>query len=273
MIMLVGIPFISLVTLSFTNYELAMLPENIRWIGFRNYERIFFSETTLLWFSLGISLGMTVVATIIQLVLGFICASLLNQDIRFKSVVIACLLVPVAMTPSIASQIWNLMLNSEFGVINYILYNLFGFTVVWLGPDYAMLSVLIATIWLMTPFVTLILYAGLRSLPLEPFESAKIDGANARQILFRITLPLLKPLILLTILFRSIDVMRMFDLPYVLTQGGPGHTTEFIGLHIFRIGFSVNRSVGRASAISVVLILIICAISLVLIKMMKRRDD
>jgi len=250
-----------------------MLPENIRWIGFRNYDRIFFSETTLLWHSLGISLGMTVVATLIQLVLGFICASLLNQHIKLKPLAIACLLVPVAMTPSIASQIWSLMFNAEFGIINYLLNSLFGFTVVWLGPDFAMLSVLIATVWIMTPFVTLILYAGLRSLPLEPYESAKMDGANARQILFSITLPLLKPLILLTILFRSIDVMRMFDLPYVLTQGGPGHTTEFIGLHIFRVGFSVNRSVGRASAISVVLILIICAISLVLIRMMNRRED
>ena len=270
---LIAIPFVTVVVLSFTNYELGMLPENFRFIGWRNYDRIFFSETTLLYHSLRITIGMMVVATIIQIVLGFICASLLNKDIKLKGLAIACLLIPVAMTPSIASQIWRLMLNAEFGVINFLLDRFLGVSVVWLGPENALLSVLIATVWIMTPFVTLILYAGLRSLPEEPFEAAKIDGASAVQVLFRITLPLLKPLILLTILFRSIDILRMFDLPYVLTQGGPGHRTEFIGLHIFRMGFSVNRQVGRASAVSVVLIIIVAAIAFVLIRMMRTKED
>ena len=273
MIMLTGLPIIAVLALSFTNYELAIPLGQLRWIGLRNYERLFFGHNRVFYYSIAISIGMMVVATAFQMVLGFAAASLLNQNIRFKALVVACLIVPIAITPSIASQIWKLMLNAEFGVINFLLDRFFGTTVVWLGPDHAMLSVFIVNIWIMTPFVTLILYGGLTSLPLEPFESADIDGANAVQKLFRITLPMLKPLILLTILFRSIDMLRMFDIPFVLTHGGPGNITEFIGVHIWRIGFGVNSRIGQASAVSVVLLIIVSVISLVLIKLMGRKED
>ena len=109
MILLAGLPIISVVVLSFTNYELAMPWSNVRWIGFRNYERLFFGHNRVFYYSLGISVGMTVVATAIQMVLGFIAASLLNQNIKFKALAVACLIVPIAITPSIASQIWKLM--------------------------------------------------------------------------------------------------------------------------------------------------------------------
>ena len=197
MILLTAVPFIAVILLSFTNYELAMPLSNFKWIGLRNYDRLLFGTNKLLYYSLGISVGMMVIATVFQMVLGFISASLLNQDIKFRGLAIACLLVPIAMTPSIASQVWKLMLNSEFGVINYFLKNLFNTSVVWLDKDNSLLSVLLVNIWIMTPYVTLTLYAGLRSLPLEPYESAMLDGANRRQALWYITLPLLKPLILL----------------------------------------------------------------------------
>jgi len=272
MVLLVAVPFIAVVLLSFTNYELAMPAASFKWIGFRNYERLLFGANKLLYYSLGISLGSMVIATVFQMVLGFICASLLNQDIKFRGLAIACLLVPIAMTPSIASQIWKLMLNADSGVINYFLKNLFGTIVVWLNKDNSLLSVVLVNIWIMTPYVTLTLYAGLRSMPMEPYESAMIDGAKAWQVLIYITLPLLKPLILLTLLFRSIDMLKMFDIPFVLTQGGPGNITEFIGLHIYRTGFGVTTLVGRASAISVILILIVGAISLLLIRLMNRSE-
>ena len=272
MIFLMAVPFVAVLLLSFTNYELAMPLSNFKWIGFRNYDRLLFGTNKLLYYSLGISMGMMVIATVFQMVLGFISASLLNQDIKFRGLAIACLLVPIAMTPSIASQVWKLMLNSEFGVINYFLKKIANTSVVWLDKDNSLLSVLLVNIWIMTPYVTLTLYAGLRSLPLEPYESAMIDGANRWQELWFITLPLLKPLILLTLLFRSIDMLKMFDIPYVLTQGGPGNITEFIGLHIYRTGFGVTTLVGRASAISVILILLVGGISVLLIRLMNRPE-
>ncbi|NLD34090.1 MAG: sugar ABC transporter permease [Clostridiales bacterium] len=272
MVLLVAVPFIAVVLLSFTNYELAMPADSFKWIGLRNYDRLLFGTNKLLYYSLGISVGMMVVATVLQMLIGFFCASLLNRDIKFRGLAIACLLVPIAMTPSIASQIWKLMLNAEFGVINYFLKKLFNFSVVWLDKDNSLPSVLLVNIWSMTPYVTLTLYAGLRSLPLEPYESAVIDGANGRQVLMYVTLPMLKPLILLTLLFRSIDMLKMFDVPYVLTQGGPGNITEFIGLHIYRTGFGVTTLVGRASAISVILIVLVGIISLGMIKLMSSEE-
>lgn len=272
MLLLIGIPVISVIIISLTNYELAMPIESFKFIGLRNYKKLFFGSNTLLYYSLGISIGMMVIATAFQMVLGFLSASLLNQDIKFRGVAIACLIVPIAVTPSIASQVWKLMFNADFGIINYFLEKLFGVSVVWLAEQHALLCVLIVNIWIMTPYVTLILYAGLRSLPLEPFESAVIDGASPFQIFTRITLPLLKPLILLTLLFRSIDMLKMFDIPYVLTQGGPGNITEFIGLYIYRTGFGVTTLVGQASAISVILIVIVGAISVLLIRTMGAKD-
>lgn len=273
MLLLVAIPFIAVVLLSFTNYELAMPSSSFKWVGLRNYDRLLFGSNKLLYYSLGISLGMMVLATILQMAIGFICASLLNQNIRFRGLAIACLLVPIAMTPSIASQIWKLMLNADFGVINFFLKKLFDTSVVWLDKDNSLLSVLIVNTWSMTPYVTLTLYAGLRSLPVEPYESAVIDGANGLQLFGYITLPLLKPLIMLTVLFRSIDMLKMFDVPYVLTQGGPGNITEFIGLNIYRTGFGVTTLVGRASAISVILIVIVGLISMLLIRLMSAAQE
>ncbi len=121
MVLLIAVPFIAVVLLSFTNYELAMPVSHFKWIGFKNYDKLLFGRNKLLYYSLGISLGMMVVATAIQMVLGFFCASLLNQEIKFRGLAIACLLVPIAMTPSIASQIWKLMLNADFGVINFFI--------------------------------------------------------------------------------------------------------------------------------------------------------
>jgi len=273
MVLLIIVPVISVMIMSFTNYELAMPIDRMKFIGLRNYERLFFGQNTLFYYSIGISLAMMAIATVLQMLLGFFCANLLNKDIKGKAVAIACLIVPIAITPSIASQVWKLMLNADFGVINFLLKKLFHTSVVWLGKDNSLLSVLIVNVWISTPYVTLILYAGLRSLPMDPYESAIMDGANSFQLLIRITLPLLQPLILLTILFRSIDLLKMFDIPYVLTQGGPGNITEFIGLHIYRTGFGVTTMVGRASAISVVLILIVALISVLLIRLLSRKED
>jgi multiple sugar transport system permease protein len=266
------VPLIFVIGISFTNYELGILPERIRLVGMRNYLRLFNGQDDVFFYSLFITLSITVIATTIQMVLGFFSALLLNEDFKLKGLAIACFIVPIAMTPSIASQVWKLMYNSESGVINYFLDLLFGAKIVWLGPKYAFLSVLITNIWMSTPFVTLVIYAGLRSLPLEPYESAVIDGASSFQLFKWITLPLLKPLTLLTMLFRVIDMFKMFDIPYVLTQGGPGDATEFLGLRIYRIGFGVTGLVGRASAISVILILIVAVLSLILITALRKNS-
>lgn len=264
MVLLFVVPILFVFIISFTNYNLGSSLSQVSFLGISNYVRLFTGAESGFYHSLFISLAFMVLGTAIQLLLGMICALILNQEFRCKGLVIACLIVPIAITPSIVSQVWKLMFNSEFGVINYFL-NQFGIdSVQWLSADYAFIAVLIATVWQYTPFVTLMLYAGLRSLPDSPYESAILDGANKWQLFTRITLPMMKKLIILCALLRSIDMLKTFDIPYVLTQGGPGNATKFLGLKIYDIGFGEQNFVGRAAAMAVVLILIVSLISLIL---------
>lgn len=269
MVLLSIFPIVFLILLSTTNYHLGSQLSKIKFIGFDNYMWMFtkdlsFSYTTLM------TIIFMIVATLAMLILGMASALLINFETRWKATIIGCLIIPIVITPSIISQVWKLIFNSEFGVLNYLLKEAFGISVVWLNQKNALLSVFISTIWISTPFVTLVLYSGLRSLPVEPYESARIDGANHYQIFMRITLPLLKPLIALIVLMKSIDLMKFFDMPYSLTQGGPGTVTEFLGLRIYRL--LRDGTMGRASAYSVLLITFTTAICLVLIRIMRRRE-
>jgi multiple sugar transport system permease protein len=123
------------------------------------------------------------------------------------------------------------------------------------------------------PFVTLIIYAGLRSLPSEPYESAAMDGASRLQMLFYITLPMMRKLLFLAILMRAIDSLKLFDTAFVLTQGGPGNATEFLSLHVYRLANAQNGLIGRASAVALVLLGIVTAVSSVLIKQHRMGAD
>lgn len=137
-------------------------------------------------------------------------------------------------------------------------------------PANAFLSVVLVDIWQNTPFVALIIYAGLKALPEDPYEAAVMDGASRFQLFRYITLPLLRPIILLAVIFRLIDSLRTFDIPFSLTQGGPGSATEFLSMHIYRLGFAQTGWVGRASATSVILLTLTTIISLLLIRLMRK---
>lgn len=264
--LLTFIPTLMLYFLSITNYELGASSFKIVW--FENYLRLL--KSTEFHNSFLLSIYFSVLVTAIELVLGFFLAKLLDRDMRLKSVVFACLIIPIAMTPSITGQIWKLMLNAEYGVLNFLLENTIGLKVVWLSPENALLSTMLVDIWQNTPFVALILYAGLRSLPIEPYEAALTDGASKWQVFRHITLPLLKPMILLALIFRLIDSLRTFDIPFSLTQGGPGSATEFLSLHVYRLGFAQTGWVGRASAAALLLMVLITVISMVLLRIFRK---
>lgn len=264
---LVLIPTIFLYYISMTNYELGYDLLKAKYVGFDNYIRLFSGKDRVFWHSVQISLIFMFVTTALELVMGYFIASLLNiKEFKLKGLVFGCLIVPIAMTPSITGQIWKLIMNSEYGVLNYILNITAGIKITWLSADFAFWSVVIIDIWQWTPYMALIVYAGLRSIPPEPYESANVDGANIFQKLWYITIPLLKPLLILVVLFRGMDSLKLFDIPYVLTQGGPGNATEIMSLHIFRLGFAQTGFIGRAAAMSIILLLIITFISQFILK-------
>jgi multiple sugar transport system permease protein len=267
------LPGIFLYYVSITDYELGEMWSDHRLVGFENYLRLFSGRDWEFWPSFRISIIFMLLATTLETICGFIVALLLKQEFRFKSIVFACLLVPITITPSIVGQMWKLMLNAEYGVLNYFVQGLFGTKVTWLGPELAFASTLMVDVWQWTPFMALIIYAGLQSMPTEPYEAALVDGANAVQSFRYITLPLLRPLLMLAILFRSMDSLKLFDVPFVLTQGGPGSATELLSLHVYRLGFAQTGWVARASATAVVLLVLIVFLSRGLVRYVREGGD
>lgn len=267
------VPTLFLFGISFTNYQLGWKLDRAKFVDIRNYTRLFSGRDIDFWHAVEISLEFMVLATLIQLVLGFIIALMLNKyEFKLKPLLVGILIVPLAMTPAIAGQMWKLMFNAEYGLINYVLTALFNWKVTWLSSDMAFWSILIVDVWQFTPFVTLILYAGLRSLPTEPLEAAMIDGASPMRTIFHITIPMMKKLIFLALLLRAVDALKLFDTAFVLTQGGPGNATEFLSLHVYRLVNAQNGLLGRGAAVAVVLLIVVTVVSRLLIRLQQREE-
>ena len=179
-----------------------------------------------------------VAAVGLELILGMLIALLLSQNLHGESIFRSLLVLPLAATPVAVGLIWRLMYNPTGGLVNQILKGVGLPLGKWIGsPATVLPSLIIVDIWQWTPFVVLILMAGILALPDEPFEAAKIDGANAVQSFLFLTLPMLSPLIYTAALFRIIDSLKTFDTIWVMTGGGPGHASTTINLHAFRTGF------------------------------------
>ena len=215
-----------------------------------------------------------VAALTIEFLLGLALALLLHGAIRGRNWFRALLLVPLMLPPVVVGVIWRLMLNSNFGALNGTLKR-FGIStdsLTWTAsPKLAMVSVIVADVWQWTPFMFLILLAGLQAIPQEPYEAALVDGSTAWQTFRYVTLPLLKPAILIALLLRTIDLLRVFDHIFILTEGGPGFATETLSLYIYRTAFRFSNF-GYAAAMSFVLLLLTNLISVAYIRMLRAQD-
>jgi len=203
-----------------------------------------------------------------EFLLGLGLALLLNSKIRGRGLFRASLLVPMMLPAVVVGVVWRLMLNPDFGPINGTLRRLGISTeaLTWTAsPKLAMLSVIAVDVWQWTPFVFLVLLAGLQAIPEEPYEAALIDGSNRWQTFWHVTLPLLKPSILIVLLLRTMDLLRVFDQIFILTEGGPGFATETISLYIYRTAFRFF-DFGYAAAMSFVLLALTNVISVIYIK-------
>jgi multiple sugar transport system permease protein len=224
----------------------------------------------------GIALAQTLIyaggALVAEFVLGLVLALLLDSQIRARNLFRALLLTPIMLPPVVVGVIWRLMFNPSFGVINGTLASLGIDTsrLTWLAsPKLALVSVILVDVWQWTPFMFLIMLAGLQAIPQEPYEAAMIDGASAWQMFRHITLPLLKPAILVALLLRTIDLLRIFDQVFILTQGGPGFATETVSLYIYKTAFRFF-DLGYAAALSLVLLVLVNIISIGYVKWLRR---
>lgn len=235
-----------------------------RFVEIDNYIHIL--EDPLVWQSFATSVTFAAISLALQFVIGFGIALLLHRVVLFRGLIRTVVIVPLMLTPVVLGLNWRMMLSYDWGIVNYFI-RLAGLAPVnWVNdPRTAMASLILVDVWHTTSFTVLILSAGLASLPDEPFEAASIDGASALQRLWYLTLPLLRPLILVVLLFRSYELIRVYDIVFAVTGGGPGRLTETISFHIFSRLFQ-GFQVGYASSISYILFAVSLAWSALIIK-------
>ena len=237
-----------------------------RFIGLRNYERILTDDT--FWQSTIVTFEFAIPTFILEVVLGFGMALLLEMHTRGRGLMRSIILLPLLLTPVVEALNWRVMLNYDFGIVNWLI-GLVGIPKVnWVNDaTLALPALVVLEVWRVVGFEVLVFSAGLAALPTEPFESAQIDGASNWQQLIHLTIPMLMPLFVVVALFRSYELLRVFDIVYGLTGGGPGRATETLSFHIFNQmiqGFQV----GYASAAAYVLFAISLVLVLLIIKVL-----
>ncbi|GAA0943517.1 sugar ABC transporter permease [Pseudonocardia zijingensis] len=229
-LIIVGIlyPFVLGAYYAFLNY--AAVVRRPVFIGLENFAEILSDPS--FWTSVRVTLLYAVVATVVETVLGVGIALLLNRSSLIGRVFERVLILPLMIAPVIAGVIWGLMFNPQFGVLNHVLG--LGSTFDWLGEGTAIWSVILVDVWIFTPFVAILVLAGIRSLPKEPFEASAVDGAGWFYMFRRLMLPMMWPYILVAVIFRFMDCLKIFDHVFVLTAGGPGDATRTLQIGAYQ---------------------------------------
>ncbi|MBA3415962.1 MAG: sugar ABC transporter permease [Chloroflexia bacterium] len=242
------VPAVTAVLFAFSRVRLQRGGLERTFIGLQNFGRAF--ADPLVAQSVGITLRWVVIVTTAEVLLGLALALLLSGSIKGRGVFTSLLMVPIIMPPVAVSIAWLFMYDPGFGIFNYALNQAGLPSVRWLSdPDLALYSMMAVDIWQATPFVFLLLYAALLSLPRDPYEAAAIDGAGRWHVFRTVTLPLLAPVLLVVLLLRLIDAARIFDKIFVMTRGGPGSSSYTMTLTIYIEGFT-KFDFGYASALS-----------------------
>jgi multiple sugar transport system permease protein len=222
-----------------------------KFLGLQNYLRLV--GDLHFWQSARFTFLFVVVSVGLELVIGILFALTLNEVFPGRGVARLAILIPWAIPIAICARIWEFIYNFEFGILNFLAsrLGLTGTPINWLGSSLgAFVSIVVSDVWKTTPFVTIIILAGLATIPQDLYRQAMIDGTSFVQRFFCITLPLLRPVIVVALLFRTIDAVRIFDLVYVLTGGGPGGSTTSLSLYAYR--FYLSGDFGYGSTVSVV---------------------
>jgi multiple sugar transport system permease protein len=222
----------------------------------------------------GVAMRNTVVfvaaAVTLELILGLALAMALQRQQRVRDLTRAFLLTPMFVTPIAVGLMFRFLLNEQLGAIPAILDNV-GLDIDFFGPSLALPTIIAIDVWQWTPFMVLLLLAGLESLPRQPFEAARVDGASAWMTFRRVTLPLLKPAIGIAVLLRALDAFKVFEYVFATTRGGPGNATETIQYQIYRTGFQFFR-IGEAAAMAFVLIAVVLLLATILYRRFLRPE-
>jgi multiple sugar transport system permease protein len=247
--------------------DVSFLPRKFAGLG--NYVRLL--KDTQFWQSTGFTLLFCFVSVAIEMVLGIIVALVINEKFRARGIMRGVALLPWAIPSIICARIWQLLYRFDYGLANYVLGNTLGISLNWLGSSAgAFCSLVLTDVWRTTPFVGIIVLAGLQAVPEELYEQAKIDGANIFQRFFLVTLPAIKPVIIVALVFRTIDALRVFDIIYVITGGGPGGATTSVSLYSYK--YFLLGDFGYGSAASIILFIVAFVIAILYLKAGKFKE-
>ncbi|UQZ82994.1 Trehalose transport system permease protein SugA [Paenibacillus konkukensis] len=272
LILLVAVyPLVQTVKLSFYEYSLLAVQDQ-KFIGLKNYDTLV--HDTRFWNSLLNTCLFSLASVFCELVLGLILALIMNLPFRYIGVVRAAALVPWAIPSVVSATMWLWLYNDQWGFINIFLEKIGVISQfhAWLSnTDSALGAVIISDVWKTTPFMALLILAGLQMIPKDMYESAFVDGASRFRQFMAVTLPMIKPTILVAVLFRTLDSFRVFDLIYVMTMGGPGNATEVTSLYAYKTLFK-NLDFGYGSTIAVSILIVIALISSVYIWTLSEKE-
>jgi len=286
-------PLLWSLILSFSEYS-AIGPQPPDFLGTRNYSRIFSQRSTWSYFTT--TSYFVVLAVTAQFIIGFGLALLLNREFKGKGLVTTLMLVPMMLSPVVVGLFWRFILDPQWGLLNYLLFlvpdafHRFTATLhfpdgivdwfrdvagnarnlIWLTrPRAALFSLVIIDTWMWSPFMMLLSLAGLSAIPKYLYEAAEIDRASAWFKFRHITLPLVAPLLLIALLFRTMDAFKLFDLVWIATAGGPGSATETISLNLYRRAFEEYKT-GESCALAYIILIVIIALSSIYIKYLNK---
>ncbi|MDP3894109.1 carbohydrate ABC transporter permease [Nocardioides sp.] len=251
-------PLLWALYLSFTDYSATSSAPG-GFVGFQNYADVLTSSEVR---ARALTTAIFVVGAVsLQTVLGFSIAYLISRRTRGRGMLTTLFLVPMMLSPVVVGLFWRFMLDAQFGVVNSMLGSLGLGQVEWLTRQRtAMLSLIVVDTWQWTPFIMLIALAGLTAVPKYLYEAASIDRASEWFCFRNITLPMVWPLLLIAVMFRAIEAFRQFDLVYVLTNGGPGVSTETLSFHVYKVAFLGFRT-GTASAYGILMVLVVIVLA------------
>jgi multiple sugar transport system permease protein len=239
-----------------------------RFVGLANYRAL--AEDARFWNALWNTAYFTLVAVALELLLALPLALALHRVGRGRSALRAAVLVPWILPTVVAAKLWALLLQPDFGIVSRLLPG--APAAILASPALALHAAILVDVWKTTPFVAVVLLAGLQAIPEDLARAARVDGASGLRILRSITLPLLRPAIVLALLFRSLDAFRVFDAVFVLTEGGPGHTTESLSLYAHKTLLRAG-SFGLGSAISVVTFACVLVLGLAWLRILSGRRE
>ncbi|WP_296973079.1 carbohydrate ABC transporter permease [Thermobacillus sp. ZCTH02-B1] len=260
-------PFFFMIYASFMDYRLDM--DHPRFAGLENWQNTLTDET--FWQSWGRTVVYAGGGLILQLLLGTGIALLLYHIPKFRNLFSTLVMLPVFVAPIVTGLLWRFLLDPTYGFYHWIVRQL-GFDVQILGdPNFAMLAVIFMDVWEWTPLVTLIVLAGLQTVPEEPLEAADVDGANAWQKIFLVMLPMIRRMIVVALLIRSMDILRYVDTIVITTEGGPADATKTIGYYLMQVAFRF-QDIGSAAAVGLTMLVVSTLMGRFFIKVLKAEE-